>query len=158
MVCLAGCGAATGGPDSGADGGTTADAGGFDTSAAGITAFVKDGGYKSWRAETAVHASTGPHGGNVRVWVNELLYASLKAGNTTHPPGSITVKELYGSGTTTPTGHAVDVKDATGMWTFYEGFGPAYANPYYFRGTTNFCASCHQPGPDYYLGLLTNLP
>lgn len=93
-----------------------------------------------------MHASTGPHGGNVRTWVNGVLYASLKAGNTTHPPGSVTVKELYGSGTTAVTGHAIDAKDASGKWFFYEGFAPAYASPYYFAGTSNFCASCHASG------------
>ncbi|MBL9043365.1 MAG: hypothetical protein JNM83_17260 [Myxococcales bacterium] len=77
--------------------------GGTDNSAAGLTAFVKAGSYKSWKAEPAIHASTGPHGGNVRTYVNSLLYASLKAGNVSHPKGSIVVKELYGSGTTTLT-------------------------------------------------------
>ncbi len=136
------------------DGGPQApDAGGFDTSPAGLTAFVKSGAYKSWKAEPEVHNSAGPHGGKVRTYVNDVFYASLKAGNTTHPKGSITVKELYGSSTTTVNGHAVDVKDeATGEWVFYEGFGPSYASPYYYRGTTNFCAGCHKgAGNDYML-------
>ncbi|GEM_PF-1575606 len=134
------------------------DAGQLDDSAAGLTAFVKSGAYKGWKAETAVHGSTGPHGGNVRTYVNDAMHGSLKAGNATHPPGSIAVKELYGSGTATVTGHAVDAKNAAGTWIFYEGFGPTYANPYYYQGTTNFCASCHASGPDYYRGLLSNLP
>ena len=136
------------------DGGTPApDAGGFDTSAAGLTAFVKSGAYKSWKAEPEVHNSAGPHGGKVRTYVNDVFYASLKAGNTTHPRGSITVKELYGSSTTVVNGHAVDVKDeATGEWVFYEGFGPSYSSFYYHRGTANFCAGCHQgAGNDYML-------
>lgn len=137
-----------------ADGGTPSpDAGGFDTSAAGLTAFVKSEAYKSWKAEPEVHNSAGPHGGKVRTYVNDVFYASLKAGNTVHPRGSITVKELYGSSTTTVSGHAVDVKDeATGEWVFYEGFGPSYSSPYYYRGTTNFCANCHKnAGNDYML-------
>lgn len=127
-------------------------------SAANLTAFAKSGGYKSWRAENQIHNSTGPHGGNVRSYVNDILYASLKAGNTTHPPGSAVVKELYGSGTSTLTGHALDAKDDGGTWVFYEGFAPSYSNPYFYRGTTNFCASCHATGSDFYRGLLTNLP
>ena len=144
-------------PDGGqpmADGGTPPpDAGAFDTSAAGLTEFVKSGAYKSWKAEPEVHNSAGPHGGKVRTYVNDVFYVSLKAGNMVHPRGSITVKELYGSSTTTVSGHAVDVKDeATGEWVFYEGFGPSYSSPYYYRGTTNFCANCHKgAGNDYML-------
>ena len=138
--------------------GVAGDAGTIDRSAAGLTQFVKAGGYLSWRAETAVHSSSGPHGGNVRSYLNEVLYASLKAGNATHPPGSTVVKELYGSGGTAVTGHAVDLKDESGSWTFYEGFAPSYASPYYFQGSSNLCANCHQAGVDHYLGLLSNLP
>ena len=132
----------------------------LDTSAAGLTAFVKSGAYKSWKAEPAVHDSAGPHGGKVRSYVNGVFYASLKAGNTEHPRGSIVVKELYGSSTTTVTGHAVDVKDeATGEWVFYEGFAPSYGNPYYYRGTSNFCANCHQrANNDYMLTPATAFP
>ena len=134
------------------------DAGALDHSAAGLIAFVKSGRYQSWRAEAAVHASTGPHGGNVRTWVNDVLYASLKAGNTTHPPGSVAVKELYGTSTTQVTGHAIDAKDAQGTWFFLEAFAPSYASPYYFSGTSSFCAGCHSAGPDFYAGKLLNLP
>lgn len=136
----------TAGP--GSDGGSTSP----NTTADALTAFVKAGSYKTWKAEPAIHASTGPHGGNVRTYVNDVLYASLKAGNTSHPKGSIVVKELYGGGTSSLTGHAVDIKDEqTGEWVFYEGFAPGYSAPYYFRGTANFCASCHAPGLDYVL-------
>ena len=136
----------TAGP--GTDGGSASTS----TTADALTAFVKAGSYKTWKAEPAIHASTGPHGGNVRTYVNDVLFASLKAGNTSHPKGSIVVKELYGSGMSSLTGHAVDIKDEqTGEWVFYEGFAPGYSSPYYFRGTVNFCASCHAPGLDYVL-------
>ncbi len=132
----------------GTDGGSPS----ANTASDALTAFVKAGSYKTWKAEPAIHASTGPHGGNVRTYVNDVLYASLKAGNTSHPKGSIVVKELYGSGTSSLTGHAIDIKDEqTGEWVFYEGFAPGYSSPYYFRGTANFCASCHAPGLDYVL-------
>ena len=135
------------GPAAG-DGGTQSPS----TTASALADFVRAGSYKSWKAEPAIHASTGPHGGNVRTYVNDVLYASLKAGNTSHPKGSIVVKELYGSGTSSLTGHAIDIKDEqTGEWVFYEGFAPGYSSPYYFRGTANFCASCHAPGLDYVL-------
>lgn len=139
----------------GTDGGATSPS----TTASALTDFVKAGAYKTWKAEPAIHASTGPHGGNVRTYVNDVLYASLKAGNTSHPKGSIVVKELYGSGTSSLTGHAVDIKDDTsGEWVFYEGFAPGYGSPYYFRGTANFCASCHAPGLDYVLTKPSALP
>lgn len=154
LLGVIGCGGMATGPD----GGTPSPDAGLDHSAAGLTAFVRSGGHAGWRAENAVHPSTGPHGGNVRSFVNELLYASLKAGNTTHPPGSAVVKELYGSGTTAVTGYAMDVKDSQGTWFFFEAFAPSYSNPYYYSGTTNFCASCHAAGPDFYLGLKANLP
>ncbi len=129
------------------------------TTADALTAFVKGGSYKTWKAEPAIHPSTGPHGGNVRTYVNDVLYASLKAGNTGHPKGSIVVKELYGSGTSSLTGHAIDVKDdQSGEWVFYEGFAPGYSSPYYYRGTSNFCANCHAPGLDYVLTKASALP
>ena len=136
---------------------TTVDAGtpdagvAFDFSKSGLAAFAASGAYKAWKTEPAVHASTGPHGGNVRTYVNDVLYASLKAGKTTHPPGSIAVKELYGSSTTTVTGHAVDAKDDAGTWFFFE-------ESFYFSGTSNFCANCHASGPDFYASPITALP
>jgi Cytochrome P460 len=155
LVLFPACGAGEG-PSAeppGDDGGMTPGGGErLDTSAAGLTAFVKSGAYKSWKAEPAVHDSAGPHGGKVRSYVNDVFYASLKAGNTEHPRGSIVVKELYGSSTTTVTGHAVDIKDeATGEWVFYEGFAPSYGTPYYYRGTSNFCANCHQRANNDYM-------
>jgi hypothetical protein len=125
--------------------------GGLDTSAAGLTALVRSGEYKSWKAEPQVHPSTGPHS-NVRSYVNDVLYASLKAGNAVHPRGSVVVKELYISSTEV-SGHAVDVKEeGSGQWVFFEGFAPAYSRPYYYRGTSNLCADCHaNGGVDYML-------
>lgn len=46
----------------------------------------------------------------------------------------------------------------SGEWVFYEGFAPGYGSPYYFRGTANFCASCHAPGLDYVLTKPSALP
>lgn len=156
LLLLAACGAADdSNVDPPAGGGEEPSGGGggrLDTSATGLTAFVKSGAYKGWKAEPTVHDSGGPHGGKVRSYVNDVLYASLKAGNTQHPKGSIVVKELYGSSASEVTGHAVDLKDeATGEWIFYEGFAPSYDSPFYFRGTSNFCASCHKGGNNDYV-------
>src|SRR5687767_11679023 len=64
-------------------------------------------GYVGWQKESKVHPSAGPHGGNVRTYLNDSLFASLSAGSSEHPKGSIAVKELYSSGTETVTGWAV---------------------------------------------------
>jgi hypothetical protein len=117
------------------------------TSQSDLKTLVESGAYGGWKAEPAVHASAGPHG-QVRTFVNDALYASMKAGNTAHPNGSIAVKELYSGGAIN--GWAVDVKRSDGQWVFYEGFKPAL-NQYYFVGGGNLCANCHQGGVDFVL-------
>lgn len=111
------------------------------------------GSYKSWAAESKVHMSTGPHGGNVRTYVNAALFASLEAGNAMHPQGAATVKELYGGGVDTITGYAVMVKvapDSAGGegWYWYERVGGTT----YADGTgVGLCSGCHGGGADYVL-------
>ncbi|HEX8701653.1 MAG TPA: hypothetical protein VF815_22690 [Myxococcaceae bacterium] len=124
----------------------------LDTSEAGITAFVREGRYKAWLAEPAVHETRAPHGSKVRVYFNDLVTESLRAGNATHPVGSILVKELFEDDGRTLRGHALDVKITEGAgkdtWIFYEGFGPDYSNNYYGRGHST-CHGCHEAGKDY---------
>lgn len=124
----------------------------LDTSEAGITAFVREGRYKDWLAEPGVHETRAPHGSKVRVFFNDTVVQSLRAGNTTHPVGSILVKELYEGDGKTLRGHALDVKISEGpgkdTWLFYEGFGPEYASNYYGRGHSS-CHGCHASGSDY---------
>lgn len=140
------------------DAGEPAVQGPENTTPVALKAFVKSGAYQQWRAEPSKHPSTGPHGGDVRTFLNDVLYASLKAGNAVHPPGSVVVKELFGAGSSV-TGHAVDVKDSNGIWVFYEGFNSSdYENPYYFTGTNNLCANCHAAGDDYVLTSAAALP
>lgn len=124
------------------------------TSQAELQALAESGGYLGWKAEASAHASAGPHG-QVRTFVNDALYASMKAGNGTHPTGSVAVKELYSGGAVN--GWAVDVKRGDGQWVFYEGFKPAL-NQYYFTGGGNLCASCHQGGVDFVLLPASALP
>lgn len=124
----------------------------LDTSEAGITAFVREGSYKTWLAEPSVHETRAPHGSKVRVFFNSIVTESLRAGNATHPVGSILVKELYKDDGKTLRGHALDVKITEGpgkdTWIFYEGFGPDYSNNYYGRGHST-CHGCHASGSDY---------
>ncbi len=124
----------------------------LDTSEAGITAFVREGRYKQWLAEPAVHDTQAPHGSKVRVFFNDAVAGSLRANNEVHPVGSILVKELYERDGKTLRGHALDVKVSEGpgkdTWIFYEGFGPDYSNNYYGRAHST-CHGCHEAGKDY---------
>ncbi len=148
--------AAACGPRSATDDENAGMHGGIDTSRDGLTRFVREGRYKEWTSEPALHDSAGPHKSKVRVFFNETLVASLKAGNAVHPPGSAVVKELF-DGDGAPAGHAIDVKVAEGSgpetWIFYEGFTLDYEDPYYGRAHET-CHGCHQPGRDYVLSPL----
>lgn len=122
---------------------------------AGLLSIAQTGAYRSWKAEAAPHQTAGPHGGQVRTFVNDVLYASLKAGNPKHPNGSIAVKELFTNGART--GWAIDAKDDDGVWTYFEGFEPQL-NQYFFRGGGNLCSNCHAGGVDFVLTAASALP
>ena len=121
-----------------------------DTSIEGITAFLQNGTYKGWAAEPVVHDSSGPHG-KVRSFFNSILADSLKAKSSTHPVGSIAVKELYSSDGTTLKGYALEAKLEEGQggngWLWYEGFSPKF-NEYYGQGLST-CTGCHAGGSDF---------
>lgn len=122
---------------------------------AGLLSIAQSGAYLSWKAEAAPHQTAGPHGGQVRTFVNDVLYASLKAGNSTHPRGAIAVKELFSNGART--GWAIDAKDDDGVWTYFEGFEPQL-NQYFFRGSGNLCSNCHAGGVDFVLTQASAFP
>lgn len=106
--------------------------------------------YAGWQKESKVHRSAGPHGGNVRTYFNDALFASLSSGAKEHPKGSIAVKELYSSGTETVTGWAVMEKtedssnDGSG-WYWYEIFStePNAGGTIEGQGKS-LCVSCHE--------------
>lgn len=100
--------------------------------------------YADWRAESAPHASLGPHFGRVRTFVNGPLFDSLVAGNSEHPHGSVTVKELYGNGEEVR-GWSVMIKqaptsDGGANWYWLEVFGTSV-----FADGPNagICTGCH---------------
>lgn len=161
LVVMAGlfvsCGGAMtmGLPDGGAPTVTPPDGGAsIQGTRAGLLAIAQSGSYLTWKAEPMVHRSAGPHG-NVRTFLNDALYASLKAGNTSHPNGSVAVKELYNGATRT--GWAVDAKGDDGVWLYFEGFEPRY-DEYFFRGPGNLCANCHASGVDTVLAPASAFP
>ncbi len=122
-------------------------------SPAALEAWLARGAYKTWAAESAVHPSTGPHGGNVRTFVNAVALASLAAEAAEHPEDATTVKELYGAGTDTIVGYAVSRKTAAesqagATWYWYERLNDTtYASDL----GVGLCTGCHGGGADYIL-------
>lgn len=114
-----------------------------------LTEFVKRSEYKSWRSEAASHPSLGPHD-RVRVYENDLLLGSLEKAASSHPAGSMAVKELYDDAGAVVIGHAVMKKRADGTWVWFEGYAPDYED-FYFAGSDNLCGNCHRDGVDFAL-------
>jgi hypothetical protein len=130
---------------------------GCDVPITDIRAYLDQGTYRQFPAEPAVHRSTGPHGGNVRTYLNPSLHASLAARAAEHPRCAAAVKELYGGGTATVTGWAVGVKTAAGSdrgaaWYWYEvtSTRPG-ASPVADGKGVPLCSGCHASGTDYVL-------
>jgi len=115
------------------------------TSAAELLAWLQQGNYLGWAAESAAHPSGGPHQLTVRTYINDFLYDSLSLGNTAHPRGAAAVKELYGSSPLLR-GWAVSVKvgddsDGGRGWYWYERVGTSvYASDTGVR----LCTGCHE--------------
>ena len=118
-----------------------------------LEAWLAAGEYKQWAAESQVHPSTGPHGGNVRTYVNAIALDSLAAANLEHPQDAATVKELYGAGVDTIIGYAVSRKTTPtsqggATWYWYERI-----NDTTYGGDlgVGLCTGCHGGGADYIL-------
>ena len=124
------------------------------TGADGLLPWLQAGHYRQWQSESRAHASTGPHFGKVRTYVNAPLAASLGAGNSAgeHPRGVAAVKELFGMGEIVR-GWAVSLKLAAtsgggARWYWFEYFdGRLVADA---RGAP-LCAGCHGAGRDFVL-------
>lgn len=123
------------------------------TNRAELEPFLTAQDYLAWTPEpTGQHESAGPHFGQVRVFINPTLAASLADGNTTHPQGSAAVKELYGS-SSTPLGFSYWVKldpdsaDGANLY-WYEVYNDTeYADA---QGSS-LCTGCHSGGNDFLL-------
>lgn len=142
------------------DGGTDAAAGsadpGCEVPTRDLRAYLIAASYRQLPAEPAVHASTGPHFGNVRTFLTPSLAASLTAGTGEHPRCAAAVKELYGRGTTTPIGWAVAVKteaaSAAGAgWYWYETTSTQPDGGAIEGKGVSLCTGCHDGGHDYVL-------
>ncbi len=125
--------------------------------------YLKKGSYKKFAAqEAASHPSRGPHskyGLPVRVFLDPVLDASLKAGNDSHPAGSSVVKEMF-SADGELEGWAVMVKtedDSKGGkgWFWYEVTSTTDPEPFAVGNGIPLCFGCHGGGQDY---VLTSYP
>jgi len=110
--------------------------------------------YTCWARESKKHPSTGPHGGDIRTYLNAALDASMK-GSGEHPQGAVAVKELYGSGNEV-TGWAVGVKTQAASaggagWYWYESFGTGPGANRIEGQNEALCTNCHAAGRDYVL-------
>ena len=117
-----------------------------------LAEWLKAGHYKTWRAETGVHGSEGPHFGKVRAFLNPALFDSMKTQSKQHPKGAVAVKELYGDGDTVR-GWAVAIKTASesdggSNWYWYEFFEDRTVRD--GKGVP-LCSGCHSAGRDYVL-------
>lgn len=114
--------------------------------------WLKAGHYTSWQSESGIHASSGPHFGKVRAFLNPALFNSMNNRSDQHPAGSIAVKELYGESNTIK-GWAVGIKtadlsDGGSNWYWYEYFDNSTVKD----GQGVFlCSICHRSGQDYVL-------
>ena len=64
------------------------------STAVGTAELVFSQQHRAWRAEPAVHRSTGPHG-DVRVYYNDKYADAWTAGAFPMPVGAMSVKEIY---------------------------------------------------------------
>jgi len=118
-----------------------------------LLAWLEAKSYADWPAESGLHQSSGPHGGQVRTFLNDTLFDSFDQGLTAHPEGSVAVKELWGDGDNM-IGWAIEVKvqpESAGGdgWYWYELIGDAE-----YGGDTGvgLCTGCHSGGgTDYVL-------
>lgn len=116
---------------------------GMPSEGAALLEWLGELGYASWPAESGPHASTGPHFGSVRTFVNPCLQESLDAGASTHPVGAVAVKQLYGDGDVVE-GYSVMIKVAAGeggdTWYWFEQYqGTTYADAV----GSGLCTGCH---------------
>lgn len=118
------------------------------TNGGALLPWLEAGNYAQWAAESGVHPSAGPHGGDVRTFVNASLFASLEAGAAEHDVDAAVVKELYDGDTVE--GWAVMVKVAAGEggdgWYWYEIVGSSV----YADGLgESLCTGCHSEAVDF---------
>lgn len=111
-----------------------------------IATLLETSGYSTWSAEPGVHDGSGPHG-QVRVYFNPPLAASIMSGQSSHPDGSIAVKELYATDAVTIRAYAIGIKDRAApeaqSWVWYEADRTSLRSPDFYARASPTCADCH---------------
>lgn len=114
-----------------------------------LLARVQNESYRSWHRapgwESRLQSIGGGHGGQLDIYVNEVVAAILDDGEPVKelPPGSTVVKDVW-NGTEL---HAIAIMDkrADGWyWAEFNGAGDVSA-----AGHPVGCINCHQSGVDY---------
>lgn len=126
--------------------------------------YLSKGTYKEFAAqESGRHPSVGPHikvDWPVKVFLDDSLDASLKAGNASHPSGSAAVKEMFNeSGELQGWGVMVKTSETDGGgkdWFWMEVTSPTDdSDPVAVGNGVPLCTSCHSIGSDF---VLTDYP
>lgn len=111
--------------------------------------------YANYEAESNIHqsASVAAHG-DVRVFANDKLTASMTAGNRTHPVGSAAIKELHKDGSHIGWAAMLKTKEGAGgdSWYWYENLSTTdSAKPVAAGLGASLCTGCHSGGNDFVL-------
>lgn len=120
-----------------------------------LLVFLRAGDYRAYSRESAPHSSTGPHGGRVLTYVNDLLARSLQAGNPEHPRCAASVKELF-LGRAEVSGWAVFVKTkpsseaGQGFYWFETTSTDPSHRPEFQGFGVGLCVGCHASGRDHF--------
>jgi len=112
--------------------------------------WLNGGYYSNWESQKGTHASFGPHD-DVRVFYNETLAKSMKAGNKNHPVGSTSVKEQHKDGKHYGWSVAIKVEEDSADgdgWYWFETLDLKDTEKIAFEGIGHVaCTSCHlRPG------------
>ncbi len=114
--------------------------------------WTRAGGYLIWEHGPAPFRSTA--GGGTRIYVNDILAASLARGASVHPVGSIGIREVYYDDLMTLRGVNLTIKledgESATNWLFVElyNLNPRGEPTVYERGAA-VCMACHGNAPDF---------
>ena len=117
-----------------------------------LLTWLQEGNYSEWAHDAVVHDSASPHK-RVKIFLNDILAASMAAGNTVHPNGAASVKETYTGDE--HTGWVVDIKtqdDSDGGKGWYWFKAEKTDTPDKITVAENgyaMCTGCHSNGNDF---------
>lgn len=116
----------------------------------GLRAWLEEGCYTAWAAESGVLQAT-KSDGYAQIYINPALQQSLTANNTVHPRGSAAVRVMYLADKETLWGYALSMKTTNGpseAWFWFEHF-QHHEEPKTAEFGASGCAGCHASGADF---------